>query len=142
MATAVDFYIAPEYGRAVRLGLACRLVEKAYKLGHNVYVHADSAAQAEEFDDLLWTFKQNSFVPHGLHSAQENSTNPVLIGWQDQPADHHDVLLNLASEVPPFFTDYARVLEVVDQTAETLAQSRVRFRQYREQDTEPKVNRL
>ncbi|MEZ5578324.1 MAG: DNA polymerase III subunit chi [Candidatus Competibacteraceae bacterium] len=43
---------------------ACRLADKAYGLGHTVYLFTASEARAAALDDLLWTFRQDSFVPH------------------------------------------------------------------------------
>lgn len=132
-----------------RLLLACRLAEKAYSLGHRVYVHGDDRRQAEQFDELLWTFKQNSFVPHALTgdaSAGELSLAPVLIGWEDAPAPGGppDVLINLAESVPKFVADggYQKVLEVVDQEPAARAAARTRFKHYRDLGIQPDSHRL
>jgi len=129
----VDFYILPDQTPDGRLLLACRLAEKAYTLGHRVYIHAESKAQGQRLDDLLWTFRQGSFVPHALYPDAGSEPPPVLIGWETEPALPVPVLINLTPAVPAFFERCERVAELVDQTPEILTRSRERFRFYRQQ---------
>jgi DNA polymerase-3 subunit chi len=148
----IDFYILTEHSPQGRELLACRLAEKAYRLGHKVYIHAASAEQARLLDDLLWTFRQGSFVPHSLYSPQDQEPPPVLIGWGEFPEpttmpfitsttqiDSHPsaekltpLLINLASEILPSLECFARIAEVVDQDPQILEKSRQQFRYYRE----------
>ena len=55
--TRVDFYIV-EKAREDRLGIVCRLAQKAYDAGQRAHLHVADAAQAERLDTLLWTFHQ------------------------------------------------------------------------------------
>ena len=140
----VDFYIIAENSGNSRLLLACRLTEKAYNLKHTIYIHTSSPGHCEQMDDLLWTFKQNSFVPHALVNSNDVDT-PVLLGWQDDTVENlsqHDVLINLTDSVPEFFTRFNRVIELVDQNEQVLQQSRLRFKQYREHGFEPTSHKL
>jgi DNA polymerase-3 subunit chi len=138
----VDFYILSQPAPNARALLACRLAEKAYKLGHTVYIHTTSAEQGQQLDDLLWTFRQGSFVPHGLYPPAVDDHSPVLIGWMAEPDIQADVLVNMTHDAPDFFGRFARVVELVDQDPDTLAKSRIRFRFYREQGCEPESHRL
>ena len=130
--TRVDFYIVTDVEPGARDLFACRLVEKAVGLGHKVYVHTDSADQARQFDDLLWTFRPGSFVPHELSRQQSSSTAPVLIGHHEDPDHHADVMVNVASEIPLFFSQFERVAELVEQDNPSREKARERFRFYRE----------
>lgn len=85
--------------------------------GQSIYLHTVDPDQATQLDTLLWTYSQGSFVPHEIWQGERqdgNESAPVLIGSHEPPEDHHEVLINLASEVPGFFSRYERVLEVVD----------------------------
>ena len=42
----VDFYVLAAADATARLRFACRLAEKAYRLGHRVHLHAGSPGQA------------------------------------------------------------------------------------------------
>ncbi len=76
----VDFYILPGDAPAARDQLGCRLAEKACKMGHKVYLHTESEAHARRLDELLWTFRAGSFLPHALLGDDPQPAPPVLIG--------------------------------------------------------------
>ncbi|MBU1193105.1 MAG: DNA polymerase III subunit chi [Gammaproteobacteria bacterium] len=130
--TRVDFYVLPNADPAQRSLLACRLAEKAYSQGLKVYIHTASENESQQLDELLWTFRQGSFLPHAIHSANDDEPPAILLGHAHEPSSHIDVLINLGAEIPPFFSRFERVAELVDQRPELLAQSRERFRFYRE----------
>ena len=133
--TQVDFYILDSDSDDARLRLACKIVEKATQLDHHVFVHSASDVEAAALDELLWTFSQGSFIPHRVVRAplEGPPPEPVLIGVNQAPgAGRWDVLINLAAEVPEFFSRYERVAEVVDANAVRREQSRDRYRFYRD----------
>ena len=133
--TQVDFYVLDSDSDDARLHLACRIVDKATQLDHHVFVHSTSDDEARQLDELLWTFSQGSFIPHRIVRSEltEPAREPVLIGVNQPPAPGRwDVLINLAAEVPEFFSRYERVAEVVDANAARREQSRERYRFYRD----------
>jgi DNA polymerase-3 subunit chi len=133
--TQVDFYILESDSDDARLRLACRLVEKATQLDHHVFLHAASDHEAAALDELLWTFSQGSFIPHRVvrETLDAPPLEPVLIGVNQQPGPGRwDTLINLAADVPEFFSRYERVAEVVDANAARREQSRQRYRFYRD----------
>jgi DNA polymerase III subunit chi len=131
--TRVDFYILQEGGPEACPLLACRLTEKAYRMGHQVYIHAASPGQLRQLDDLLWTFRAGSFLPHAVARDKPAGAQPVLLGADDSPHGMDDVLVNLAGTVPPFFSRFNRVAEVVggDEANRNAARERYRFYQER-----------
>lgn len=131
--TRVDFYILPDAAPDGRERLACRLAEKAYRLGHEVYIHTAGPQHSAALDTLLWTYRAGSFVPHRcVEAAAEADGAPVLIGHAEPPAHSHALLINLAPEVPGFFSRFERVLEPVDQHEDHKRAGRERFRFYRD----------
>ena len=157
----IDFYVLSEQTPEGRERLACRLAEKAYGLGHKVYIHAASAEHARSLDDLLWTFRQGSFVPHRLYPPESGETPPVLIGWGETSARAAElfgglaavssdsqlpamaaVLINLSTELPSAFERFERLVELVDQDPAVLAKSRELFRYYRERGYSPASHKL
>lgn len=137
----VDFYILPDSVPRGRLLLACRLAERAYREGLTAYIHTAGPAEADALDDLLWTFKEQSFVPHARCPAAPDDPSPVLIGSGADCAPMQ-MLINLDREIPPFVDDFQRVAEVVDQHPDVLQASRVRFRAYRERGVAPTTHKL
>ena len=131
--TDIDFYILSAQEPQQRLDFACRLVEKAYRSRCKVYIHLDNDAEAKAFDELLWNYRENSFIPHGLVGSDDLEENcPVYIGSGDQQAPHFDVLLNLATEIPAPFARHKRLLEIVIQQDAVLAATRLHYKFYKE----------
>ena len=130
--TKVDFYLLGTDGDS-RERIACRLAEKAWRLGNRVYLLAPDKPAAQELDDLLWTFSQGSFVPHAVCGQDVDAdVHPVLIGHAEPPAALSDVLISLSPDVPAWFSRFTRVAELVGTTEDDKARGRDHYRFYRE----------
>lgn len=127
--TQVDFYILPDTTSEARWLFACRLIEKVYKLGLDILVALDTPEDAKAFDDLLWTFKPESFIPHQLINTEKPC--PVEISCTDEAGTHQGLLLNLSQRIPPYFSSFQRLSEVVIQEEAALALSRERYSFYK-----------
>ena len=130
--TQVDFYILTDSSPTARELFACKLADKAFQLQHHIYVQAANQQQAENMDNLLWTFSQGSFLPHGLNSANYENTSPIVIGFPQQSTEFHDVLINLDENVPTFFSQFERVAEIVGGDEGMRNQARGRYKFYRD----------
>ncbi|MEN8204383.1 MAG: DNA polymerase III subunit chi [Pseudomonadota bacterium] len=130
--TRVDFYILQDSQPNARQLFACKLTEKAYKQGHKVYINAASNQQLKQLDDLLWTFRDGSFLPHGRYSAADTGEQPVLLGHAIEPDGHSDVLVNLANDIPTFFSRFDRVAELVGSDDAQREAARKRYRFYKD----------
>ncbi|HDS1737554.1 DNA polymerase III subunit chi [Pseudomonas sp. BP8] len=127
----VDFYVLPTDALSARLDFACKLCEKAWRLGHRVYLHCQDATQRGELDQRLWQFKGEAFVPHDLAEAHADAT--VVLGLGNDPGTHDDLLINLSAAVPEFVGRFQRVAEIVVEEPTIREAARERFRFYREQ---------
>lgn len=145
-ATRVSFYVLSGAEPTTRLGYACRLAEKAYKLQNRIHAHAGDSAMATKLDELLWTFRQGSFVPHELLPPVGQPMAPITIGSADADAPVEppaaDLLINLAHDVPAFFNRYSRIAEIIDGSPASREAGRVRHRFYRDQGLEPETHEV
>jgi DNA polymerase-3 subunit chi len=139
--TRVDFYILSAEGGTDAVVAAARLCDKAVSAGHSVYAAVPDAARLDALDDLLWTQRQGSFIAHErfVRTPPTAPLPKVLLGESEPPEGWQDVLLNLGQQVPPFFSRFERVLEIVPGDAESRAACRERFRFYRERGYELKT---
>ena len=128
----IDFYLLPSSQPDIRWLTACRLIEKAYFKGHQVFVYANNQQEAETLDELLWTFREDSFVPHNLQGEGPQPPPPVQIGWEQEPRGFHDILINCSDNIPDFYHKFKRLIEIVPDEEETKAISRAHFRRYRQ----------
>ena len=146
--TQVDFYILPDTAQDARLTFACRLTGKAVQRELAVFVLTESEQDARRLDELLWTFQQNSFIPHRFAWDEPPGpvAEPVIIGCSsravDDPDHDWDLLINLTGEVPDAFGRYERLAEIVDADPQRRAHGRDRYRYYRDRGYELKTHQL
>ena len=146
--TQVDFYILPETAAEARLTFACRLAGKAVRRELGVFVLTESEADASKLDTLLWTFAQNSFIPHRFAWNPETTpvAEPVIIGCKGRTGDNAthawNLMINLSGEVPDEFGRYERLAEVLDSDPTRREHGRERYRYYRDRGYELKTHQL
>ncbi|VAW91611.1 DNA polymerase III chi subunit [hydrothermal vent metagenome] len=140
--TRIDFYILDSNTPQARESFACRLIEKVQQQGHSIFVQSHSTQHAELIDDLLWSFKPESFVAHARIDSTIAKNCSIVIGQSKQlnqehatTADchQHDVLINFESTVPSDFSYYNRVVEIINKTDNaTTEDGRVRYAHYKD----------
>ena len=128
--TLVGFYVVQATEVEQRLHVAVRLADKAFQRGHSIFINAADEGQARTLNELLWTYRATSFLPHGLHG--EEQSEHIAIGWGQEPEGHNDLLINLQLGVPAFFSRFRRVAEVVTQDPASLDSQRRSWRFYKE----------
>ena len=128
--TRIDFYVLQPGAQGNRYALAARVTEKAWKAGRRVLIATASEDEKKHMNRLLWTYREQSFIPHGLLGQADPALNPVLIGTEQEAGEEHDVLVNLCLRVPEYFSRFERVLECVDHDEQVIASGREHYRYY------------
>ena len=136
----VDFYVLPRSDERARFEFACRLAEKAWRLDNSIHIETMSRADAERLDELLWTFKDGSFIPHEISGSGDGA--PVVIGFESDAVDPRDLLISLCDSIPPIAEGFPRVAELVTSDENARLAGRQRFSQYREQGHEIDTHKL
>ncbi len=141
----VEFHILSEAGDLPRLRYACQLIEQAYQQGQRSYVYAANDDQAKRMDEMLWTFRDQAFIPHELLSPT-SPTHPrimALIGTvPTAPAEFQSLLINLRDTMPEAFSNFTRTCEVVDADPQHKQLARERYRLYRDQGCQLETKNL
>ena len=129
----VSFYILPSESTQERHEFACKLIEKAYRNGCFCYVLTDNAEQSKKLDDLLWTFRAGSFIPHEIYTGKlPDFEKVILIGSLDVPVNWQKTVINLSLNCPEEFDKFDRILELLDNSETTKIAGRDRYRQYQQ----------
>ena len=122
--------------------LACRLCRRV-AIGANtpLFVRFGTADAMTAFDQLLWSFEADSFVPHHLDDGSiQASAAPVRLGLQ-LPDDFAGCCLNLADDAVNAHA-LAHVLEIIGPDEHARLTGRVRFRAYQQQGIAPKTHKI
>lgn len=101
-----------------------------------VVVFAPDAELAERLDRQLWLHPAGSFVPHCRTGSPLAGETPILIGNSLTSLNAHQKLLNLSDQVPPEFSRFDEMVEIVSQDGPDKLPARERFRFYRERGYE------
>ena len=129
----LSFYILQSESLHDRYFFACRLIEKAYQNGQFCYVLMDSLAEAQTLDDMLWTFRVGSFIPHQiLTQAPPDIVSQVLIGVENAPPAWRSIVFNLSKQLPINWESSKRILEILDNRESTKIAGRARYSAYKQ----------
>lgn len=148
--TRVTFYLLDSQGQNAEQ-FACRLIDKAWRGGLPMHIHTFDESSCNFMDQLLWSWREDSFLPHGIVSETQNSNpesrllakqSPITLGFDKPFLEHNRLLINISPEVPVFFKEFSRVCEVVVQNPDQKAVSRDKFRAYRQAGIEPEVHNM
>ena len=56
----------------------CKFVKYLFKKDENIII-IDSKDKLEELDRLLWSFEQNSFLPHKIYNNEDIIDTPIIL---------------------------------------------------------------
>jgi len=136
--TRIDFYHYADD----KLRFACRLAAKVFDHSSRLVVYSPDAAVLADFDKGLWTFQATRFVPHCFAGSELEAETPVVLTSSADKVPHHDVLLNLGDEWPPFFASFERLLEVVSTDQADKERARARYAFYKKRGYDIKMNEI
>lgn len=134
--TRIDFYHYAED----KLRFACRLATTAYERASRLVVYSPDMQYLRRFDQALWEFAPTRFVPHCFAGAAVAGETPIILAPSEAGLAHHDVLLNLGDEWPPFFASFERLLEIVATDEADKERARARYVFYKKRGYEIKIN--
>jgi len=144
--TEAVFYILNTSQPRERSVVACKITEKAYKLGKCVFILTSSTEESQALDNLLWSFKQGSFIPHEIVDGSRQQTtealpNTVLIGTNTLTTSA-TVLINLTTELPDSIESFERIVEIIDQDVQIKQAGRQHYKAYQSKNIQLKTHNL
>ena|SRR5262249_53051797 len=91
------------------------LVERSYERGWRVVVQAASEERIDALDAHLWTFRDESFLPHGTWRQGEAPEQPILLTINDDNPNGASVRFVLdGAPLPPDAAAYERIVVLFD----------------------------
>ena len=97
MKSTVNFY-SLEKSQDLHLSI-CTLIRELYKLSGQIIIY-DSHSNLEKINKLLWTFEQNSFLPHKIYESDTCFDTPIILvsaTYSDKKSifDKYDSIINI-----------------------------------------------
>jgi len=130
--THVDFIVQQKGCKKTIHEIAYGFVEKSYREKKTVFIQTQTKQDAEIIDELLWTQDPYSFIPHNILGEGPNKAPDIQIGFGDKCGHQHHVLINLATHVPLFFSQFHQVYEFVPLKEELKQLARDRYKFYKD----------
>ncbi|TCV82566.1 DNA polymerase III chi subunit [Sulfurirhabdus autotrophica] len=112
------------------------LSAKALERDMRVLIYTPDKAVSEVMNQLLWSASATAFLPHCSPQNELAALTPIIIQHEADGLLHDEVLLNLRSEHPPFFSRFQRLIEIVSTDEADRLAARDRFKFYRDRGYE------
>ena len=93
-----------------------KLTEKAFATGKRIKILVGNEERVEFINTLLWTYSEESFLPHGSKKDGFAEEQPIFIS-SDIKNENNALLLILVDGATPdvsYFKDYERVMNIFD----------------------------
>jgi len=109
-----------------------KLLEKALAAGLRVVVLAGSAERVVFLDDRLWTYADESWLPHGSARDGDPEAQPVWLTDHDENPNGATVLVACDGAKPAAVGGYARCLDLFDgNDPDAVMAARARWKQWK-----------
>lgn len=99
----VDFYHLQKSSLEQALPV---LAEKVYSTGKRLLIKTELTERAEYLNTLLWTYRPDSWLPHGTETEGNEAVQPVLITTADANANSAEMIMltdgGTLEEIQPF----------------------------------------
>lgn len=90
------------------------LLDKTLARGWKAIVRSSSPDRLEHLDGWLWSYRDDSFLPHGLATEPEAARQPVLLTTANDNPNGADALFLIDGAEPGDLAGYARCLVLFD----------------------------
>lgn len=120
------------HGAPDRIQSAAQWLQQAWAQRLAVLVYVPDTEQATRLDRMLWTQPALSFVPHCRTDSPLAGETPILLTDRLDAPPHEGCVLNLSNELPPTFSRFEHLVEVVSVDDADRLPARERFKFYRD----------
>jgi DNA polymerase-3 subunit chi len=110
------------------LQLVCELANEAGKKQHSVLVYCRDTALVQNLQQDLWQHIPSSFL---AHSTNADDQAPIYLCSNEEPGDYHDMMINLDSHTPTWFSRFEHLAELIYGDETQIQTKRERFAHYK-----------
>jgi len=132
--TRVDFYLLKGNTFSDQIDFCCRLTEKAFSLHPRIHIQTTESAQSEALNSALWSFKEDSFLPHCIGHEHKEPT-PITIDSKlplSSLSSKQDLLISLANTIPEKVDHYQRLCLIILNIEVDIQEARKRYKELKQ----------
>ena len=85
----------------------------------------------------MWSAPTIGFIPHCSPNHRLANETPVIIAHAPHDFHHTNILVNLQTDSPPFFSQFERLIEIVSKDDADKSAARARWKLYKENGCQP-----
>lgn len=117
-----------------KLKYVCDIIEKLYSSNKKVHIFAGSNSDAKRIDEHLWTFKQDTFIPHKLSKRlSDKIIEPIIISTETDLSAQADVLVEFDPLELRNLQNYELIIDFAETyNSQNLQNSRNRYKKARD----------
>ena len=111
------------------------LLEKTLQKGWRALVRVGSQERLDSLDGLLWTYRDESFLPHGRFDSEDAERQPILLTLDADNANSAQILFLTDPSAAFDVEQFERVALVFDgNDQDSVAAARERWKEVRSKD--------
>ena len=110
------------------LQLVCELANEAGKRQQSVLIYCRDAELLASLEQNLWQHIPSSFL---AHSTVLDDGAPIYLCSDEEPGDYHDMMINLDSDTPGWFSRFTHLAELIYGDEKRVQGKRERFAHYK-----------
>jgi DNA polymerase-3 subunit chi len=126
--TRVEFY----FNVTDKLAKATELCERAVAKGRQLTLFTQDDLMSQILQQTLWQHMPTSFLPSAYPQDDASAHAPIILDTTGSHLIQDDILINLKTEHPPFFSRFRYLVELVGNDEDDKVAARQRYKFYRD----------
>jgi len=126
--TRVEFY----FNVADKLAKVAELCDKAVAKGRQLTVFTQDEVMNSQLQQVLWQHSAASFLPSAQPGHASSALVAIILDKDGSDLIQDDILINLQSGHPPFFSRFRYLVELVGNDEDDKVAARMRYKFYRD----------
>ena len=136
--TEITFYLKSKD----RLMTISQLCKKIINGNRTATILTPDDETTDRVSHILWTQPKIGFYPHCRSGHKLATRTPIIVDHTIGAETQRDIVINLCDSPPDNFSQYRRVIEIVDETPKIKELARTRYIYYRDRGYEIRSHKL
>lgn len=126
--TRVEFYVnVPD-----KLVKSVELCVRAANRGRRITIYTPDESVNVQLQQQLWHYSATSFFANAQQHESASHFSAIVLDALGRQLVQDDVLINLQSQYPPFFSRFQHLIEIVTEDEADKMAARIRYKFYKD----------